>query len=102
MLKKLGEIPLGSLTCCKNVGGTGPFKACGAPPTYWYVHNGNLEEGICSFCDQHNYVCGKRVVQIPCAVCQEPQLIPFDMVEELTGYLHCDKCFTPENPVKQS
>ena len=43
--------------CCKNVGGDGPFKPCGAFATHWYTHSGNAEE-ICSFCDEHNYVCG--------------------------------------------
>lgn len=85
-------------TCCKNVGDAGPFEACGGPATYWYAHNGNVDEGLCSYCDRHNYVCGTRLVPIPCAGCQEPQIVSFDLVEEFTGCLHCDKCFPTKVP----
>ena len=50
---------LKGFTCCKNVAeGQEPAKACGNRVTNLYAHNGNIHEGLCGYCDEHNYVCG--------------------------------------------
>jgi hypothetical protein len=42
--------------CCKNVGFDG-FVACGRPATKFYRHG----DSICSYCDEHDYVCGQSL-----------------------------------------
>ena len=57
VLTKKGNLK--GFTCCKNVAqGQEPFKACGKKVTNLYAHNGNVHEGLCGYCDEHNYVCG--------------------------------------------
>lgn len=46
-----------SKTCCSNVANDGQFVPCNEPASYWYFHN----DGACSFCKDHNCVCGERV-----------------------------------------
>jgi hypothetical protein len=50
---------LKGFTCCKNVAqGQEPFKACVKKVTNLYAHNGHVNEGLCGYCKDHNYVCG--------------------------------------------
>lgn len=56
--------------CCKNVAtGKGdrkqsfrseaePIKSCDKLAKYWYLHN----DDICSYCVEHNYVCGYKLI----------------------------------------
>lgn len=46
--------------CCKNVATNGPFKSCEKVATHWYLHNGD----VCSYCDEHDYVCGEPIKRV--------------------------------------
>ena len=47
-------------TCCRVVGMNDKGLAfCSAPALYWYQHN----EDICSYCEEHNYVCGEQILR---------------------------------------
>jgi hypothetical protein len=48
-------------TCCKAIydSGTKYPCPCDKPATRWYLHN----EDICSFCEEHNYVCGIPIAE---------------------------------------
>jgi len=42
-------------TCCKNVGGH--YEICDEVACHFYLHN----EDVCSYCEEHNYVCGEEL-----------------------------------------
>lgn len=46
--------------CCKNVGAE-VFRSCDKPAVFFYRHG----DSICSYCEEHNYVCGQRLDQPP-------------------------------------
>lgn len=33
---------------------------CDKPATHWYLHNND----ICSYCDEHNYICGEDLNKV--------------------------------------
>lgn len=38
-----------------------------------------------------------RLVSIPCVGCQDPILVSFNIANEFSDYLYCDKCFTTKH-----
>ena len=49
------------MKCCKNIG-SASFKSCEEETTHWYIHKySKLDFAICSFCNEHNYLCGDEI-----------------------------------------
>lgn len=46
--------------CCMNVARGGPFKSCNKRASHWYEHNADT----CSYCDEHDYVCGAAITPV--------------------------------------
>ena len=46
-------------TCCSNISGPDyeDFQPCDESACHFYLHN----EDICSYCEEHNYVCGEQL-----------------------------------------